>query len=461
MLFAKFGFIFTMFWVVSWQRFDPDFGWHLQTGRYILAHGVPVHDIYTYTASNFKWINHEWAHDVILAFFYKYPHGWEILATLYAALWTCILFVSGKKASLTLLIIAAFSITPYAGIRPMVYTFLLFALLLKISKIKSWRVKAFIPIMFIFWANLHGGVIIGLLIMLYFTYRDKDLRWLAVLVASLFATFINPYGPALFVEIARTMFDSSLHKHVAEWNQWRFGNSTRLYVVAMSFGYVFFSAGKLLKLAKDFIKHPLRWHKVTDDIVYAPLTLALAASATRNIPLMAITTLDNLDTQMKALRSMIPKKLDRISKLILLSGFLSVVFILVFVAFPITFNNFKYGRERRYPYSAVEYINKNGCGGGNIYNDYDFGGYLILKLPAYKYYIDGRMPSWRNEGGSLYIDKYFEIFKDKEVQKEEFKKYNITCMVVYSQNKSYVDFAKDNNWKTVASDNVSVLMVKQ
>ena len=42
-----------------------------------------------------------------------------------------------------------------------------------------------------------------------------------------------------------------------------------------------------------------------------------------------------------------------------------------------------------------------------------------------------------------------------------FKKYNITCMVVYSQNKSYVDFAKDNNWKTVASDNVSVLMVKQ
>ena len=229
----------------------------------------------------------------------------------------------------------------------------------------------------------------------------------------------------------------------------------------MSFGYVFFSAGKLLNFAKDFIKHPLRWHKVTDDIVYAPLTLALAASATRNIPLMAITTLDNLDAQMKALRSMIPKKLDRISKLILLSGFLSVVFILVFVASPITFNNFKYGRERIYHYSAVEYINKNGCGGGNIYNDYDFGGYLILKLPAYKYYIDGRMPSWRNEGGSLYIDKYFEIFKDKEVQKEEFKKYNITCMVVYSQNKSYVDFAKDNNWKTVASDNVSVLMVKQ
>src|SRR4051812_10798096 len=59
---ALFAVIFAAFAV----RLDPDFGWHLQSGRYILAHGIPAHDIFTYTASNFAWINHEWLSDLLI-----------------------------------------------------------------------------------------------------------------------------------------------------------------------------------------------------------------------------------------------------------------------------------------------------------------------------------------------------------------------------------------------------------
>ena len=53
-------------WWVSSHRQDADFGWHYRSGEYIVAHGVPAHDTFTYTAPDFPWINHEWLHDVMV-----------------------------------------------------------------------------------------------------------------------------------------------------------------------------------------------------------------------------------------------------------------------------------------------------------------------------------------------------------------------------------------------------------
>lgn len=62
--------IFLLFLMICWHRVDPDFGWHLMTGRDILAHGIPQHDIFTYTAPDFQWINVEWLNDVLFAKLY-------------------------------------------------------------------------------------------------------------------------------------------------------------------------------------------------------------------------------------------------------------------------------------------------------------------------------------------------------------------------------------------------------
>ncbi|MBN1582364.1 MAG: hypothetical protein JXA89_16780, partial [Anaerolineae bacterium] len=36
---------------------DPDFWWHLATGRYIVETGtIPRHDVFSYTATDHKWI---------------------------------------------------------------------------------------------------------------------------------------------------------------------------------------------------------------------------------------------------------------------------------------------------------------------------------------------------------------------------------------------------------------------
>jgi len=454
----KFVPVFVMFWIVSWQKLDPDFGWHLQAGRYITSHGIPGHDIYSYTASSFKWIDHEWGYDVILANIFKLSHGWEILATLFATLWTLMMYVSGRKSSALLLVIATFAVLPYAGIRPMVFTFLLFVALLKLSNHKSWRLKFLIPLMFVLWANLHGGLIIGLLILIYFSYRDKDAKWLLVLLASILATFINPYGPALYLEIGRTILDSSVHSRIAEWAYLTFYWPSYLFTILWGFGFLLFDLSAVGRLLKEFIKHPFRWHKI-DNLLLGPLTLLLAANATRNVPIFVVTNLSQVDDYLRQALAMFPKKLNRIAKGMIAIMIFGSLYLGV-KSYQNSFTAFNVVRGAGYPSQAVDYINEHGCGGGNIFNFYDYGGYLVWKLPAYKIYIDGRMPVWRDENGRRYMDDYLRLIHDKEFMKSQFDKYNVSCMLVPIKSKFLVNYGNHNKWIKAAEADGWVLLVR-
>jgi hypothetical protein len=59
-VFALFG------WGVGIERLsDNSFFWHLRTGRYILDHGIPHTDIYSYTAPGVKWVAQSWLAEVL------------------------------------------------------------------------------------------------------------------------------------------------------------------------------------------------------------------------------------------------------------------------------------------------------------------------------------------------------------------------------------------------------------
>ncbi|MBM4402075.1 MAG: hypothetical protein FJ044_02425, partial [Candidatus Cloacimonetes bacterium] len=47
------------------------------------------------------------------------------------------------------------------------------------------------------------------------------------------------------------------------------------------------------------------------------------------------------------------------------------------------------------PYQAVEFLKKQNAS-GNIFNRYEWGGFLIWQLPSQKIFVDGRMPAWRD-----------------------------------------------------------------
>ena len=52
-----------------WQALlgDGDTGWHIRTGEYILAHGVPARDLFSFSRAGQPWYAWEWLSDAIFA----------------------------------------------------------------------------------------------------------------------------------------------------------------------------------------------------------------------------------------------------------------------------------------------------------------------------------------------------------------------------------------------------------
>ncbi|MEP7105215.1 MAG: hypothetical protein ABI838_05160, partial [Chloroflexota bacterium] len=46
---------------------DPDFWWHLRIGQWMLANGLPRHDIFTYTVADHVWTDHEYLTEIGMA----------------------------------------------------------------------------------------------------------------------------------------------------------------------------------------------------------------------------------------------------------------------------------------------------------------------------------------------------------------------------------------------------------
>jgi len=440
-LFARTIIIFSLFFLVCWFRLDSDFGWHLKAGDYIRAHGIPTHDLYTYTASNFRWINHEWGNDVLLSLLYQ-TGGYLLSAVFFAGLWTLVMFLAGRQVKPLILFAGAIALLPYMGIRPTVWSVLGLVLLMKIVNSQKTRIKFFIPLLFVVWANLHGGFVIGLIYLAYLTITRRSKTWLLILLASILATFINVYGPGLYEEIARTMLDRSLRGQVAEWQPFFILAASWPYIMTWIIGFWLFDKSKLHN-----------WWRFDVALFVA------AFSSSRNVPLFVVASLPITENYLLKSKSLIPKNLD-LSRQIVLSLFILIGLGSLVYGLKNSYLPFAY-REDGYPVKAVAYLRDNPCL-GNLYNDYNFGGYLIWKLPEVPVYIDGRMPSWRDPGGIKYMDTYLKIPKNQAVREAEFKRYNIRCALVMNsgENRRLIIDLQKNGWQRITRANGALLLIK-
>jgi hypothetical protein len=442
LLALKWLLLFGLFWLLAWERLDPDFGWHLQAGNYFRAHGIPAHDIFTYTAHNFSWIDHEWGNDVIASLLYRWG-GYGLLATLYGLLWSGALSIMAGRARLFVLLTATAAMLPYAGIRPIAWSVFFLAVTLRIlnSQNRRWRV-ALIPL-FIMWANLHGGFVIGLVAVAFYVVKRRDYRLAGLLLFCVLATFINGYGPRLYIELARTFGDPEIHSQISEWTPFLIFSTSRPLIFLWASGAIIFN-GK-------------RWREY---VQFSTLMLLATISASRNLPFFAIAGVAELNGYFARGRQLIPKNLDARRQIIIWAICIYVVGVVVTGIYgslwPLSGN-----RERTYPTHAVVYLQQHGCEDGNIFNDYDYGGYLIWKLPEQPVYIDGRMPSWRAPDGHKYLDRYYDILKHPARYQDTFKRYNIRCVLLRRARTNYklLTRLKTDHWQVAVKTNSSILLL--
>ena len=142
--------------------------WHLRAGEDIWRTGqIPRFDHYSHTFAGAPWPDHEWLAQAAMFLVYRLGGmpGLELGATALviaasALMWRLTVGPLATRAIVTLIGLALSSW--FWVLRPQVLTLFLLAVLLTMLVRERYRL---IPILFLVWANAHGGVVLGGLVL--------------------------------------------------------------------------------------------------------------------------------------------------------------------------------------------------------------------------------------------------------------------------------------------------------
>jgi hypothetical protein len=111
------------------------------------------------------------------------------------------------------------------------------------------------------------------------------------------------------------------------------------------------------------------------------------------------------------------------------------------------------------PCGAVAFL-KSQKERGNIFNRYEWGGFLIWQLPEYKVFVDGRMPAWPTPSGKSPYTIYLETLQTREGWQETLKDYHIDYILISPGTFMDLKLRPDPEslgWSEVYRDPVSVV----
>jgi hypothetical protein len=240
---------------VACQTFaDPDLWGHVKFGQDILQSGsITSRDPYSYLTSGQMWINHEWLAEVIFAAVFVFGGSSSLILmkagliflTLGLIYWHLLRHgLSALRGGAMLMFSVLLLMPAVFSIRPHIFTYLLFVVtLLLLDQGDRGRPRWLwgLPIVFALWANLHGGFLAGLAIVIVWSftrvavalYRARrygskisptDLTLIASAVAAGIAILLNPYGAELFHFLMQPA--TFIRPEISEWQPMKIMSSS-------------------------------------------------------------------------------------------------------------------------------------------------------------------------------------------------------------------------------------------
>jgi hypothetical protein len=266
-------------------KVQNDTWWHLAAGREMARTGrVLLTDHFSHTAYGAPWANYEWLTEWI---FFQLHHagGMPLLVAACAlslfgaclAAWT---LMRGPLADRLLVFACSVALmTPSWAVRPQAFSlFLLGVTVHLVVRGRHWL----LPAVFLAWANLHGGVALGLIVLLAdllvaaAANRGVPRRALAgALCAG--ATLLTPLGLSYWPEIVRSLQRSRLNQ-IAEWRPPTLSADYAVFWLGvMAFAWMVVTRGRRLRIHADRVL-----------VVTALMMLPLAMASMRNMGPMAL-----------------------------------------------------------------------------------------------------------------------------------------------------------------------------
>ncbi len=402
---------------------DGDSFWHLTAGDWMIAHGaVPHTDPFSYTFAGAPWVAHEWLSEVLMAVSFRVA-GWSGVVVLTALAAALAFFQLARHLgrwlpagpSLLLLLLACSCITPVLLARPHIVALPVLeawvaGLLIARSqeRVPSWRL---LPAMCL-WANLHGGFILGLFLVVPLAleaalaepaaWRTVLAGWGRFLLAATAAAMLTPHGWAGLLFPFQIMGMAEL-ANLSEWQPTYFDTLQPLELVLIAGLYVTLTRGTrlppvrllmvlgLLHMSLHHARHQMLVGLIVPLLIAEALGVVLspnpAASGAGRCQAGGLAAMAGLI----ALRLLLP---------------------VVRVDGPVA------------PITALAHV-PPALAAQPVFNDYNFGGYLIFT--HVRPFIDGRADMY----GDAFMRQYRSaILSDKAALETTFRNYGIRWSIL-------------------------------
>ena len=231
--------------------FDDVWG-HIKVGEWIVQHRqVPHHNLFMWPAWEYQWMDHEWLSQILLYGIYHLLGISGLLLSVivvvglaFFLLWKLWMRLNGSLyLGAICFLVAITACRTRLVARPEIFTLLAFALLLDLLYRYKYLGQArlwLIPPLFLVWANLHGGVFMGLFLLALFIMAEalsalgrwrlgiapqqKTHLWrgwlpLALMgIAAAAACLVNPYGLDYFTSVIQAREGTfALSAGIVEW----------------------------------------------------------------------------------------------------------------------------------------------------------------------------------------------------------------------------------------------------
>lgn len=411
---------------------DTDTWWHVRSGEYILDEGkIPKTDPFSHTRFGEQWIDHSWGSQIVIYAFYELFGGstqpgdtgniglalyMAGLATLGMA-FVYLMCEGNAYVRSFVVVVGAAAAAVFWSPRPQMFTFMFGALVLYVLHLYKRRYIDrlwLIPLIVLVWVNLHGGFAVAFILLLGSIAGEvignvlnpddeRVVSWsrlkkmLAVTVVSIPVIAINPNGLRMLAYPFQTVGIGVLQDFIQEWGSPNFHEPQTWPFALLIMG---------LNAAVGLSSRRIDW----TDLALVSGTGLMALMAGRNIALFAIVAAPVLSRHVNAWltdRRWQIKPVRRVrGKMLVLNWVLLGLVVLgglAKIAAALNRQTVRDAQERFLPVELAQFLDKTPPH-GNMFNSYNWGGYLMFAAPDVPVYVDGRT--------DLYDDSFLRAYLD-------------------------------------------------
>jgi hypothetical protein len=392
-----------IFWARTNGIHDPDIWWHLRSGQWIVQHhAVPRTDSFSSFAAGKPWEAYSWLFEVIvyklfarLSYMGLMLYIGVMVVAITAAMHHMIKRLQ-RDFSLAILLTVAGAMcmghlyTP----RPWLFTILFFVLeldiVMQVRRTGRIRELFWLPLIFALWANIHIQFIDGLVVLALASAESVlALRWpmissregkripaLAIPAAfagCVLATLVNPYGPRLYKIAYDLNAQAGVLNLINELKAVPFRDLT-------DFTMLILALAACAMLARSRRLLPF-------EIALFAFAAFVSFRSQRDVWVMGTVAVAILAMRLAGNEKAKDHTSTAVGPLAALAASLAVMVSLAITH--VTNPALRTQLSITEPVFAVDFVKQHGIA-GPLYNDFNWGGYLIWNLPNLPVSIDGR-----------------------------------------------------------------------